>query len=51
MGKDLNEVFNIVNAETRKTVINPVKKVMKTGKIVQLANHTMLISKNCRKNS
>lgn len=45
-GKPLTEVFNIVNANTRKTVINPVKKVLENGEIVGLANHTVLISKN-----
>jgi len=45
-GKPLTEVFNIVNAETRETVINPVKKVLENGEIIGLANHTVLISKN-----
>lgn len=46
IGKPLTKVFNIVNATTRKTVKNPVEKVLRTGKIVGLANHTILISKN-----
>jgi PAS domain S-box-containing protein len=45
-GKPLTEVFNIANANTLETVINPVKKVLENGKIVGLANHTVLISKN-----
>ncbi|HCU06950.1 MAG TPA: hypothetical protein DIC42_05170, partial [Holosporales bacterium] len=45
-GKPLAEVFNIVNADTRETVINPVKKVLENGEIIGLANHTVLISKN-----
>ncbi|MDP2069339.1 MAG: PAS domain S-box protein [Lutibacter sp.] len=45
-GKPLTEVFNIVNADTRETVINPVKKVLENGEIIGLANHTILISKN-----
>ncbi|MDF1518123.1 MAG: PAS domain S-box protein, partial [Lutibacter sp.] len=45
-GKPLTEVFNIVNADTRETVVNPVKKVLENGEIVGLANHTVLISKN-----
>jgi len=45
-GRPLEEVFYIVNANTRRVVENPVKKVMETGKIVGLANHTLLISKN-----
>ncbi len=46
VGKPLIEVFNIVNADNQKTVINPVKKVLENGEIVGLANHTVLISKN-----
>lgn len=43
--KPLTEVFVIVNAKTRKTVENPIEKALRNGKIVGLANHTVLISK------
>jgi PAS domain S-box-containing protein len=46
MGKPLNEVFNIVNEETRKTVESPVNKAIRDGAIVGLANHTILIAKD-----
>jgi len=45
-GKYLNEVFKIVNANTRQPVKNPIEKVLETGRIVGLANHTLLISKD-----
>lgn len=45
-GKPLSEVFIIVNSDTRQPVENPVQLVMNTGKIVGLANHTVLISRN-----
>ena len=45
MGKPLSEVFHIINAQTRLPVENPAEKVLKVGKIVGLANHTVLISK------
>jgi PAS domain S-box-containing protein len=45
-GLPLSEVFKIVNAETRETVANPVKKVLENGEIVGLANHTILISRH-----
>ncbi|RYX95087.1 PAS domain S-box protein, partial [bacterium] len=45
-GKQLNEVFVIVNEYTRDTVENPVEKVFREGKIVGLANHTILISRD-----
>ncbi|MDK2922299.1 MAG: hypothetical protein PWR24_1856 [Desulfonauticus sp.] len=44
-GQKLTEVFKIVNALTRKPALNPVEKVLSTGKVCGLANHTKLISK------
>lgn len=44
-GKPLHSIFNIINEETREKVENPVFKVLECGKIVGLANHTLLISK------
>ncbi|MGM0600908.1 MAG: hybrid sensor histidine kinase/response regulator [Candidatus Rifleibacteriota bacterium] len=44
--KKLTQVFKIINANTRKSVENPVKKVLKHGRIVGLANHTILISRD-----
>ena len=46
IGKPLVSVFNIVNEETRKKVEDPVTKVIREGKVVGLANHTILISKD-----
>lgn len=45
-GKNLPDVFHIINAESRQKVENPVDKVIETGKIIGLANHTVLISKD-----
>ncbi|MEI8084725.1 MAG: PAS domain S-box protein [Paludibacter sp.] len=45
-GKPLTQVFEIVNAQTRLPVENPVDKVLENGQIVGLANHTVLISKD-----
>jgi len=45
-GKPLTEIFRIINSETREIVSNPVKKVLQTGQIMGLANHTVLISKD-----
>jgi len=44
-GIQLEKVFKIINANTRETADNPVEKVMRTGNIVGLANHTVLVSK------
>lgn len=45
-GLPLDEVFHIVNEETRAPVENPVAKVLEYGHIVALANHTLLIAKD-----
>src|SRR5262249_27310885 len=46
VGQPLRTVFHIVNERTRQTVENPVAKVLATGRIVGLANHTVLIAKD-----
>jgi len=45
-GKDFEDIFNIINVKTQRKCINPVKRVLKTGKRIDLANHTVLISKD-----
>ena len=47
-GRALGEVFNIVNEYTREPVKNPVQKVLESGMIVGLANHTVLIARDGR---
>ena len=47
-GKPLTEVFNIISADTREPVLNPVEKVIENGEIVGLANHTVLVAKDGR---
>lgn len=44
-GKILEEVFNIINEESHEKVENPVKKVLREGMVIGLANHTLLVSK------
>ncbi len=44
-GRPLDEVFRIVNELTRATVESPVARVLREGKIVGLANHTLLIDR------
>ncbi len=45
-GKSMDLVFDIVNKESRRPVENPVKKVFREGKVVGLADHTILLSKS-----
>ena len=42
----LERVFQIVNEQTGAEVENPITKVLKTGTVVGLANHTLLIAKD-----
>jgi PAS domain S-box-containing protein len=42
-GKPLEEIFRIVNENSRETVESPVAKVLREGRIVGLANHTVLL--------
>ena len=42
----LTSVFHIINEKTRNICENPVEKVLKTGRIIGLANHTALIAKD-----
>jgi len=44
--KPVNEVFNIINEHTRLQVEDPVKKVLRNGTIIGLANHTILVRKD-----
>jgi PAS domain S-box-containing protein len=46
LGKHLEDVFHIVNEETRKHAEQPVRKVIETGLVRGLANHTLLIAKD-----
>ncbi|HUO68245.1 MAG TPA: CHASE3 domain-containing protein, partial [Gammaproteobacteria bacterium] len=45
-GKPVDDVFRIVNEETRATVESPVAKALREGQVVGLANHTLLIRRD-----
>ncbi len=47
-GRPLTEIFNIIHEQTRKPCENPVEKVMASGQIIGLANHTALIARDGR---
>ena len=46
MGRPIEEIFNIVNEETRAKAQNPVSRVLAEGVVVGLANHTALIARD-----
>lgn len=48
-GRPMSEVFRIVAEDSDVPIEDPVEKVLRTGNIVGLANHTELISRNGRR--
>lgn len=46
LGKALSEIFHIINEHTRLKVDNPVAQVLRDGRVVGLANHTVLIARD-----
>jgi len=46
LGKLLEEVFPIINEDTRAVVEIPVRRALREGIVVGLANHTLLIAKD-----
>ena len=45
-GRDAISVFRIINEATRTEVESPIRRVLREGVVVGLANHTLLLSKN-----
>jgi PAS domain S-box-containing protein len=45
-GRPLEDVFRIVNEQTRRPVANPVQKVLSEGNVAGLANHTLLVARD-----
>ncbi|WP_164101015.1 PAS domain S-box protein [Candidatus Laterigemmans baculatus] len=45
-GRPLHTVFRIFNEHTREPVENPVEKVLRLGRTVGLANHTILVARD-----
>ena len=46
VGKLLESVFQIINEQTRESVESPTVRALRDGVIVELANHTLLISQD-----
>jgi PAS domain S-box-containing protein len=45
-GQPLDAVFRIVHEETRQPVENPARRVLESGAVVTLANHTLILGKD-----
>ena len=46
LGQPLTVVFKIISELTRQVVSNPVERVLSEGKVVGLANHTLLVARD-----
>ena len=46
LARPVETVFQIINEKTRKPVHDPVAKVIRSGTVVGLANHTVLVGKD-----
>ncbi|MFC2003376.1 PAS domain S-box protein [Chloroflexota bacterium] len=46
VGKAIREVFNVIDERNRQPIPDPVGSVLKTGRVVGLVNHALLISKD-----
>ncbi|MGC9216272.1 putative bifunctional diguanylate cyclase/phosphodiesterase [Acidithiobacillus sp.] len=46
VGRPLEDVFRIVQEDSHAPVANPVRRVLEEGKVVGLANHTVLLTKD-----
>jgi len=46
IGRNIGEVFRIINEDTRQAVLQPVQDVIDRGIIVGLANHTVLLARD-----
>jgi PAS domain S-box-containing protein len=46
LGRPLEEVFRIINEDTRQTVESPATRALRQGVVVGLANHTLLVGKD-----
>lgn len=45
-GQPLEKVFKVIDETTRKPCEDPIKSVITSGNIIELANHTLLISRD-----
>lgn len=48
LGRPISEVATLVHEHTRQAVENPVSRVLKEGRVIGLANHTLLLTRDGR---
>ncbi|MGE0680731.1 MAG: ATP-binding protein [Candidatus Binatia bacterium] len=45
-GRNANEIFHLINAETQQRTESPVEKVLREGRVVDLADHVALLARD-----
>jgi len=48
LGRNIAEIFHVIDEQTRQVVENPVEKALREGKGVGVANHTVLVARDDR---
>jgi PAS domain S-box-containing protein len=48
LGRNITEVLTLVNEETQQVIENPIKRVLREGIVLGLANHTRLVRRDGR---
>jgi PAS domain S-box-containing protein len=48
LGRDVEEVLRLINAATRLAIESPIRRVLREGVVVGLANHTLLLARDGR---
>jgi PAS domain S-box-containing protein len=46
VGRSIQEIFHVINEETRQPADNPVHRALREGVVVGLANHTALVARD-----
>ncbi len=46
IGQSINKIFKLYNSKTNLPIENPIEKVIRTGKTLELSNHAVLTSKH-----
>ena len=49
IGKPFSQVLHLINEKTEEPVSSPIEKVLETGEIIGLANHTALVNRSGEK--
>ena len=49
LGRQFSEVLHLINEKTEEPVGSPIQKVLETGEIIGLANHTALVNRSGEK--